>query len=74
MKIVAFAVNKHRIGSSIVKYNFSGEKPSSELFNPYTRQFLSSKPYLTNDEIFTKISNATSAHRKWKSTLLETRI
>ena len=47
---------------------------ASELYNPYTREFLSSKNYLTQDEIFTKMTNTTLAFKKWKTVDLDQRI
>jgi hypothetical protein len=73
MKIATAITDKYIVGSFRVRYGFA-ERASSELFNPYTRQFLSSKPYLTDDELYTKMSLSNSAHRKWKTTPLETRI
>lgn len=46
----------------------------SSLYNPYNMQFLSDKDYLSDDELYTKISYATASFRKWKKVELEERI
>ncbi len=59
-----------------IKFVFSEENkvPNSSLFNPYTKELVSNKPYLKKDELITKLSMAAVSFRKWKDVPLNNRV
>ena len=75
MKIVRFTtLIKPGSFLSIPLFLCSKTKTTSDLFNPYTKELVSSKQYLTEDEIYTKITSTTLAYRKWRHIDLEKRV
>jgi acyl-CoA reductase-like NAD-dependent aldehyde dehydrogenase len=63
-------ISKSGMFGTVGRYSFAN---ASELYNPYTRKFLSSKQYLTDEEIAPKMKLVTHAHNQWRNTPLETR-